>query len=127
MSALKGKVEPLRNKVLVHNMNFGEEVTTAGIVLKSDNGKGHGVKPRWAQVWAIGPDQADVKVGEWVLLEHGRWSRAIRYEQEDGTEMEFHLADLPAMICTADEKPSDIQIGLAAGAGSNVNFNIPGA
>lgn len=127
MSALTGKVTPLRDKVLVYNMNFGEEVTTGGIVLKSDNGKGHGVKPRWAQVWAVGPDQRDVKVGEWILLEHGRWSRAIKYENEDGSEIEIHLADLPAMMASADERPSDVQIGVAAGAGSNVNFNIPGA
>ena len=127
MSALTGKVTPLRDKVLVYNMNFGEEVTTGGIVLKSDNGKGHGVKPRWAQVWAVGPDQRDVKEGEWILLEHGRWSRAIKYENEDGSEIEIHLADLPAMMASADERPSDVQIGVAAGAGSNVNFNIPGA
>lgn len=126
MAGLKGTITPLRDKVLVYNMNFGEEVTKSGIVLTSDNGKGQGVKPRWAQVWAIGPDQTDVKVGEWVLLEHARWTRAIKYEQEDGTEIDIHMADLPAMMCTADEKPSDIQRGAAVGAGSNVNFNIPG-
>ena len=125
--AVKGKITPLKDKVMISDMNFGEDFTQSGIILKSDNGKGEGVHPRWARVWAIGPDQTDVKVGDWVLMEHARWSRAIKYEEEDGTEREIFLADLNGMMLVADEKPSDIMRGVAAGAGSNVNFNIPGA
>lgn len=125
--AVKGKIVPLRDKVIVSDMNFGEEKTSSGIVLTSDNGKGSGVHPRWAKVWAIGPEQQDVKVGDWVLLEHGRWSRAIKYEEDDGTEREIFLADLKGMMAVSDEKPSDVQRNVTVGAGSNVNFNIPGA
>lgn len=125
--AVTGKITPLKDKVMISDMNFGEDFTQSGIILKSDNGKGEGVRPRWARIWAIGPDQHDVKVGEWVLMEHARWSRAIKYTEEDGSEREIFLADLNGMMLVADEKPSDVMRGVAAGAGSNVNFNIPGA
>lgn len=125
--AVKGTITPLKDKVIISDMNFGEDFTQSGIIVRSDNGKGEGVRPRWARVWAIGPEQTDVKVGEWVLMEHGRWSRAIKYEEEDGTEREIFLADTKGMMLVADEKPSDIMRAVAAGAGSNVNFNIPGA
>jgi co-chaperonin GroES (HSP10) len=126
MSKITGTLSPLKDKVFVTDINFDEEVTTAGIVLKSDNGKGEGVKPRWGRVWAIGPEQTDVKIGEWILMEHARWTREFQHEAEDGTITKLHMADLNAIMLVADEKPHSVQRGVAAGAGSNFNFNIPG-
>jgi co-chaperonin GroES (HSP10) len=103
-----GTLRPLGDSVLLCDMEFGTEVTKSGIVLPSDNGKVQGIKPRWGRVWAIGPDQKDVKVGDWVLMEHGRWSRAAEYENEDGTITKLQKADVAAMLIIADEKPSDI-------------------
>ena len=103
-----GTLRPLGDGVLLCDMEFGTEVTKGGIVLPSDNGKVQGIKPRWGRVWAIGPDQKDVKVGDWVLMEHGRWSRAAEYENEDGTITKLQKADVNAMLILADEKPSDI-------------------
>ena len=126
MSRITGTLTPLRDKVFFSDMNFDEEVTSSGIVLQSDNGKGGGIKPRWGRVWAVGPDQTDIKVGEWILMEHARWTREFEYEADDGTVTKLHMADLKAIMCAADEKPSGVQVGVAAGAGSNFNFNIPG-
>jgi co-chaperonin GroES (HSP10) len=126
MSKITGTLKPLKDKVFVTDINFDEEVTTAGIVLKSDNGKGEGVKPRWGRVWAIGPEQQDVEVGQWILMEHARWTREFQHEAEDGTITKLHMADLNAIMLVADEKPHSVQRGVAAGAGSNFNFNIPG-
>jgi len=50
MSVIKGKLRPLRNTVLVSDMGFEEQTTASGIVIQSDDGKSHGVKPRWARV-----------------------------------------------------------------------------
>ena len=44
---VKGKILPLRDNVLVSDMNFGMQETASGIVIHSDNGKSSGVKPRW--------------------------------------------------------------------------------
>lgn len=126
MSKITGTLKPLKDKVFVTDINFDEEVTSGGIVLKSDNGKGEGVKPRWGRVWAIGPEQKDIEVGQWILMEHARWTREFQHEAEDGTITKLHMADLNAIMLVADEKPDSVQRGVAAGAGSNFNFNIPG-
>jgi co-chaperonin GroES (HSP10) len=126
MSKITGTLKPLKDKIFVTDINFDEEVTSGGIVLKSDNGKGEGVKPRWGRVWAIGPEQEDVEVGQWILMEHARWTREFQHEAEDGTITKLHMADLNAIMLVADEKPDSVQRGVAAGAGSNFNFNIPG-
>lgn len=124
---VKGKVVPIRDHVLVSDMEFGMQKTESGILITSDNGKSSGVKPRWAKVWAIGPEQKDIKVGEWVCVEHGRWTRTIELEQDDGTVLELRRVDTDAIMISADEKPNDLDVRSGIGPGSNMNFNIPGA
>ena len=118
MAAVTGKILPLKDKVMVMNMEFGQEKTRGGIILHSDDGKSAGIHPRWAQVYAIGPDQKDVALGEWILLEHGRWSRGIKYVTDTGEELVLRLADNNAIIMSADEKPTDVVRNNAVGAGS---------
>ena len=109
MNVVKGKLRPLRNNVLVVDMGFEEQKTASGIVLQSDDGKSHGVKPRWARVWAVGPEQDEVIIGKWIYIEHGRWTRGIRVE-EDGKEIVIRRVDTEAILLQADEKPNDIYI-----------------
>jgi co-chaperonin GroES (HSP10) len=109
MSVVKGKLRPLRNTVLVSDMSFEEQTTTSGIVIQSDDGKSHGVKPRWARVWSIGPEQNEVKLGEWIYIEHGRWTRGIKVE-EDGKEIVIRRVDTDAILLQSDEKPNDVYI-----------------
>ena len=123
---VRGKLVPLDKKVFVTGMEFGESVTKTGIVLPSDDGKGTGIHPRWGKVFAVGPNQKDVSVGEWVLVEHGRWTRGIKYEGDDGVEITIHMVDNEGILLVSDE-PDDVIRSAAFGAGSNVNFNIPGA
>lgn len=104
---VKGKIVPLRDHVLVSNMDFGMEKTASGLLIASDNGKAQGIHPRWGKVWAIGNEQMDVKVGEWVLVEHGRWTRTIEFETENET-VELRMVETKAIMATADEKPNDI-------------------
>lgn len=106
MSVVRGKIIPLKDKVLVADMHFDEEKTAAGIIIPGQDGKSEGIKPRWARVWAIGPEQTDVKVGEWILLEHGRWSRGIKVQEDNGDEVIIRLADNRAILMVTDEKPN---------------------
>jgi co-chaperonin GroES (HSP10) len=106
MNVVKGKIIPIKDNVLVSDMNFSEEVSKVGIILRSQDGKSEGIKPRWGRVWAIGPEQQDVKVGDWILLEHGRWTRGITVE-EDGKEIVIRRIDLKAMLLHSKEQPSE--------------------
>jgi co-chaperonin GroES (HSP10) len=122
---IQGTLRPLKDRIFVSDMNFGEEKTVTGIVLQSDNGKGQGIKPRWGKVFAVGPDMKDVEIGNWILMEHGRWTRTFEYENADGSITELHVADNNGIMMVTDEKPNDVMRGVAAGPGSNFNFNIP--
>lgn len=106
MNTVKGNIVPLRDNILVSEMDFEETKTASGIIIQSDDGKVSGIKPRWAKVWAIGPEQQDVKVGDWVYVEHGRWTRGIRVETLDG-EIVIRMVDRDAVLLSADQKPDD--------------------
>jgi co-chaperonin GroES (HSP10) len=114
MSKVTGKLIPIRDNVLITDMDFGEQKTAGGLVLLSDDGKSEGVKSRWARVWAIGPEQQDVKVGEWILLEHGRWTRGVTVVEEDGSEITIRRADIKAILMVTEEKPNQIIYGAHA-------------
>ncbi len=118
---VRGKLIPLRDKVLVSHMNFGMDTTKAGIILMSDDGKGSGIHPRWARVFAIGPEQKDVNVGQWVLLEHGRWSRGHKYETESGETIDIRLADNNAILLVSDDEPNDVMRVVPG----TFNLNVP--
>ena len=92
------QLRPLSKDILVYDMDMGEQVTAAGIVIKSDDGKAHGVKPRWARVYKIGTNcELDVKVGEWILIEHGRWTRKIKID--DGASVkEIQKVEVKAVL-----------------------------
>jgi len=109
MNVVKGKLKPLRDNVLVTDMSFEEQKTASGIIIQSDDGKTHGVKPRWARVWAIGPDQTDVQVGDWIYVEHGRWTRGITVEEE-GKQFVIRRVDTNSILLQSTEKPNDVYI-----------------
>jgi len=100
------QLRPLSKDILVYDMDMGEQVTAAGIVIKSDDGKAHGVKPRWARVYKIGTNcELDVKVGEWILIEHGRWTRKIKIDDGAGVK-EIQKVEVKAVLAVTDERPS---------------------
>lgn len=80
----KNQLQAIQDHIIVTDMVFDERITTGGIVLLNDNGKGYGIRPRWGRVYAVGPRQENIKVGQWVLVEHGRWTRGLDIEDESG-------------------------------------------
>lgn len=106
---VKGTIKPLKDNVIVSDMDFGIERTASGLYIPSDDGKRQGIRPRWGKVWAIGPDQKDVNVGDWILVEHGRWTRTIEYELDNGSKLDLRMVDNNAIMMISDSKPSDVQ------------------
>jgi co-chaperonin GroES (HSP10) len=107
----KVKVRALSKDILVTEMDMGEMKTSSGIVIQSDDGKAHGVKPRWAKVYKIGSEvDLDLEIGQWVLIEHGRWTRKIKIDDGDGIK-EFQKVEVKSIMAVSDEKPNDFYIG----------------
>lgn len=104
---VRGKINPIRDTVLVSDMDFDARTTRTGIFLLNDDGKEQGIRPRWGRVWAIGNEQKEFKVGDWVLVEHGRWTRGIKVETDDGAETVVRKIDNDCVLAVADERPSE--------------------
>lgn len=115
---------PLKNHVIVTDMNFGSRQLSSGIVLLGDDGKTDGIRPRWAKVYAVGPEQTEIKAGQWVLIEHGRWTRGMEVEI-NGVEMTLRRADPDCIIFATDEEPNTddiISTAVYAEAKSRTNW-----
>jgi hypothetical protein len=109
------KVEELRalkDHVLVTGMNFDGRKLSSGIQLLGDDLRTAGIRPRWAQVYAIGPDQKDIRVGQWVLVAHGRWTRGIDIEDNSG-EQTLRRIDPEDVLLITDEEPADDSMSTA--------------
>lgn len=104
---IEGNIKPLHNSIIVTEMDFSGRQLQSGILLLGDDGKTDGIRPRWARVYAIGPEQHDVSVGQWVLVEHGRWSRGLKIIK-DGKEIIIRRADPEAIIFVSDLEPENI-------------------
>lgn len=100
------QVRALRDDVLVHDMLFDERTTSGGIVLLNDNGKGTGIRPRWGKVYAVGPDQQDFHVDQWVLVAHGRWTRGLEIEDGQGKKT-IRKIDPKDIMLTSNVQPQD--------------------
>ena len=106
----KGNLIPVRDHVIVEEMDFGEQKTKSGIIIQSDDGKTMGVKPRWGKVYAVGRLQENVKVGDWILIEHGRWTRGMVVEDSDGTKRSLRRVDTDAIMLISKKKPKDVYV-----------------
>lgn len=74
----------IKDDIIVSDMNFKERITSGGIILRNDNGRAEGIRSRWGKVYAIGPEQRDVSVGDWIFVEHGRWTRGFDITDDEG-------------------------------------------
>lgn len=99
---IEGTIKLLHDKILITDMNFGEQVTQGGIVIPGDDGKIEGIKPRWGKVWAVGPDQKDIEVGEWILVEHGRWGRGFQVK-DNNQVLTVRQIDPDAILVISDK------------------------
>lgn len=111
LSKIKGDVAAVGNRVIVSDMYFGEQKTAGGLIIKDDDGTTRGIYPRWAKVYSKGPqNKDDYDIGHWILIEHGRWTRAFTVETPEG-EVELRMVETESVIGYSEEKPNDIYIG----------------
>ena len=107
----RNKIKALHDNVLVADMEFDTRITQAGLILPNDNGTTLGIRPRWGRVYAVGDKQQDVRVGDWILVAHGRWTRGL--DIEDGetehrrTIRKIDPADI-LMVSEGADRPQDL-------------------
>lgn len=97
-------IRAINDDVIITDMDFGEIKTKSGIVLRSDDGKSHGVKPRWGKVYKVGPRQTEIKEGQWILVEHGRWTRKVKINDGAG-EKSIQKVEVKSILAVSDDQP----------------------
>jgi co-chaperonin GroES (HSP10) len=120
-------ITPLKKRVLVSDMHFGETKTKGGIILTDDDGSEGGIHPRWGKVYAIGDQQEDVTVGQWVMVSHGRWSRGFKIKK-DGVELEVRMIDENDILLVSEDEPDQnrMQAGYVNTGGMQQMTKLPG-
>ena len=97
---------PLHDSIIVADMEFDERLSLGGIVLLNDDMKSAGIRPRWAKVYAVGPEQLDVQIGQYILINHGSWTRGIKIEDDVG-EKTIRKVDNNDILMVSDEPVND--------------------
>lgn len=99
------KTRALKGKVLVTDLERGSRII-GGIIIPDDNGKSEGIRPRWGRVYSVGEDITDISVGQWILIENGRWTRMLKVKEEDGTETQLWGVEWPkSVMLVSDTDP----------------------
>jgi hypothetical protein len=110
------RLKAVGDKIIVHGMYFGGRTLQSGIVLMDDDKKSEGIKPRWCQVYSIGPRaKVDFKEGQYILVAHGRWSRGINITDEEGDKT-IRTVDPNDCLLVSDEPQEDVAFGDKTGA-----------
>lgn len=111
LKTIKGDIRAIGNRVLVSDMYFGEQKTKSGLILRDDDGTSRGIYPRWGKVYAIGPENKDeYKVGQWVLVEHGRWTRGVDIDNGN-EELTIRMVEAESILAFSEEVPEEVNIG----------------
>lgn len=97
-------ITPIKDHVLVTEMKFNERYSAGGIFLPSDDGQVQGIIPRWGKVYAVGPEQDDIKPGEYVLVAHGRWTRGINIIDANDEQVTIRRIDVNDILMVSDEE-----------------------
>jgi hypothetical protein len=68
--------------------------------------KNSGIRPRWGKIYALGPEVKGLEVGQYIMVSHGRWSRGIKIEDENG-EVTIRKVDPKDILLVSDEPVQD--------------------
>ncbi len=104
----KESFKPIGEHVIVSDMKFDQRITRSGIIIPTDDMKSEGIRPRWAEIYAVGPDQKEPELqpGKWILVSHGRWTRGINIEDETGKHT-LRRVDINDILLVSDEPRDD--------------------
>ena len=100
----------LQDYIVVTDMNFKEKISNGGIIIPNSDGKLEGVHPRWGRVYSVGRKQLDIRVGQYVLVKHGRWTRGTLIEDQEG-EQTIRRIDPADILLVSDDPQHDETIG----------------
>ena len=103
-------VSALPGRILVDDIQRGER-QVGRIILANDNGTSEGIRARWAKVHAVGVGVTDVVPGEWILVNHGRWTREVKVNPNTPDEFKVWQVDYPGGVLAVSDTPTNTFAG----------------
>ena len=97
------KVEAIGDKILAEMIDKPADYkqTKSGIFIQEKDGTANAIRNRWFKIYAVGPEIDFVKEGEYVLVEHGRWSVGMKVNDD----LKLYLLDNKDCLAVSDEEP----------------------
>lgn len=85
--------QPTGTRMAIEIIDRGEAKTTSGLYFLDDDFTEAGIRPRWAQVIAVGQDVLFTKPGDFVLIPHGEWTRKRREVDANGDDYYWWITE----------------------------------
>jgi hypothetical protein len=102
------KVNAIGDSVLASMVKVtgGHRVLASGILVADKDMTESGIRPRWFKVESVGPNVTFVEEGQFVYVEHGRWSNEMKIQQGTGNEStSIWLLDSEKCLLVSDSNP----------------------
>jgi hypothetical protein len=99
------QIKAMPGKVLVTDLERGSRIIN-GIIIPDDNGKSEGIRPRWGRVYSVGEGIDEITIGQWILIENGRWTRMLKVREDNGDQIQVWGVEWPqSVMLVSDEDP----------------------
>lgn len=77
--------------------------SAGGIILKDDDATETSIRARWFQIYSVGDDIDWIKEGDYVMVDHGRWSNGLKINDD----LKLHLLDNKDCLAMTDSDPTN--------------------
>lgn len=88
----------------------GHRQLASGLLLPDKDMDMSGIRPRWFKVESIGPDVDFVKVGQYVYVEHGRWTNELKYKEGDELISVWMLDNEKCLLVSTNHPSEDYEV-----------------
>lgn len=100
------EVKALPNKILGEMMNPPGLFRKKGaLFIKDKDGDTSGISPRWFRVVSVGNGIDWLVEGQYVYVDHGRWSQGLKVNDE----LKVHLLDNKDCMMVSDDLPEECE------------------
>lgn len=80
-----------------------ERKTAGGLIINETDGTESAIRPRWFKIYSVGKDIDWIKPEQYVLVDHGRWSRGMEIDKD----LTLHLLDNKDCLMESETDPRE--------------------
>jgi hypothetical protein len=97
-------IKAMPNKILAYMIEKPGDYkkSQGGIFMQDKDADVTGIRPRWFKVFSVGEKIDWITEGEYVLVDHGRWSNGMSVDEQDD---KLYLLDNEGCLATQDTNP----------------------